>query len=94
MAWFPDYRDSLPTNPTVKDELRNVVWRIGHTSLSQTYDEIAKIQWAFFKLGYTFPKNDKQLIKLINKMTDDEALFMKEAWRYEQGALDTVKWRI
>ena len=58
MGWFPEYRDSLPTNPKVQDELRNVVWYIGHDSLKQTYDEHTKIIQAYQKLGIQFTKND------------------------------------
>ena len=55
MAWFPEYEDALPKNPTIKDEMRNVVWHIGYDSLKQTYDEIPKLSWAFRKIKKYFP---------------------------------------
>ena len=72
--------------------MRMVVSYIGHTSLLQTYEDHNKIVYAHRKLGIGFPKNDKGLYKMINKMSDKDAKFLKEHWRYSRDALDEKKW--
>ena len=93
MAWFPSYRECLPENFTVKDEMRLVVYYIGHDSLHQTYDETPKIEYAWRKLGLMFPKNDKGLYKIIDKLSDKDAQFLKEHYKSSEDCLDMKKWK-
>jgi hypothetical protein len=82
----------MTPNPSAQDEIRIVIWYIGHKSLRQTYDEHAKIMWAFARLKKTFPNNDKELYKLIDCLNDKDTEFLKEAWRFEHGSMDENKW--
>ena len=69
-----------------------VVSYIGHDSLKQTYDEHAKIIYAHRILGIGFPANDNGLYRMINKMSDEDAKFLREHWRYSRDSLDVNKW--
>ena len=92
MGWFPEFRDTLPPNPTVQDEMRNVLRYIYYDSLKQTYDEENKVSYGYFKLGRTFPKNEKGLYNMIDHLTDKEAKFLKKHYRYSKDSLDEKKW--
>ena len=53
--WVPEYRNLLPENPTVKDEMHQVVFMFPYEDLLKDYEEIAKIRYGYFRLGLRFP---------------------------------------
>ena len=91
-GWFPEYRSYLPANYHVKDELRLVAHLMNFDSLQEAYDEEAKIQYGWRKLGRSFPNTQKALISAIDGLSDEEAQFLKEAYRYSTDALDEEVW--
>ena len=64
-GWFPEYRLYLSANYKVKDELRLVVELMSYDSLSEAYDEEAKIQYGWRKLGRSFPNSQIALFSTI-----------------------------
>ena len=84
-CWSPSFRNNLPVNYTVKDELRLVAKMMVYDTLKEAYEEEAKIQWGWRKLGLCFPENKKEMLKIINCLSDKEAEFLKESYRYPVG---------